>query len=385
MMVATFADWQEALPYGLGYGRKFAQCCPLPIDVDSVVMEALWKAQLAGRVFTKAYVCIRVRGALQDEMRTLAEGERRNYQNAGAFVAVDEAYGLAAEIPDPVEALDRKRLWQAMPEAATTMLETIAGGATFRDLADECRVSEPRISQVLADIKARPTRPRELPGHVNLRAELASYARNELRRQIGRAASISSIAAALGVCNHTAYQWAHGVVPYIRTDALKPHPFRDALRRRALDLVSTAFQRSKGDMRVAARLLSVSPMTAYRWGKCLPPEVAPFNRSGRRPDLRTARFVELRARGLTYRAIARELGVSKRTVAERLNRTEMVSHNRGGRRDDLPTTRFVELRAQGLSHRAIAGELGVSTRTVAERLKAKGLAKCGAPRTEAAG
>ena len=109
------------------------------------------------------------------------------------------------------------------------------------------------------------------------------------------------------------------MVPYVRSDALKPHPFRDAVRQRALDLVARAFQRSKGDMVVAARLLSVSPMTAYRWGKCLPPEVAPFNRSGRRPDLSSERFAELRAQGLSLYAIAKRLGVSKRTVAYRLN------------------------------------------------------------------
>lgn len=385
MMVATFADWQEALPYALGFGRKFAGRGPLSIDVESVVMEALWKAQLAGNVFSKAYVCLRVRGALLDEMRTVAEGQRRNYQDIKSFVSDDALYAVSADSQDPVEAIDRKRLWEAMPSAATTMIEHLAQGSSFQDLADECRVSAPRISQVLTDLKARPTRPRSLPGHIDLGADLAAFAKRELRRRIGSAASIGQIAAVLGVCNHTAYQWAHGTVPYIRSDGLKPHPFRDALRSRALDLVSKAFQRSKGDMRVAARLLSVSPMTAYRWGKCLPSEVAPFNRSRRRPELPTARFVELRGQGFSHGAIARELGVCKRTVFERLHRAEMASQGRvGGRRSDLPTTRFVALRAQGLSHRAIAQELGVSTQTVAVRLgKAKGLAKCGVPRAEA--
>lgn len=385
MIVArAFHDWQEALPYGIGFGRKFVQAFPLHIDVESVVMEALWKAQLAGNVFTKTYVCIRVRGALRDEMRKVAEGQRRNYQDIGAFVSVDALDTLSAETQDPVEAIDRERLWEAMPRAATTMLERIAQGASFDDLADEYRVSPPRISQVLADIKARPTRPRTLPGHVDLRAELTSFARRELRRHIGTATSIGEIAKTLGVSNHTASDWAHGRVPYFRDDnsTLKPHPFRDALRTRALELVSKAFQRSKGNMHVAARLLSVSPMTAYRWGKRLPPEVVSFDRGGRRPDLPTTRFVELRAQDLSYGAIARELGVSKRTVAERLDRAQMVSHNRGGKRPDLPTTRFVELRAQGLSRRAIAVELGVSCKTVTDRLnKAKGLAKCG-PLTE---
>src|SRR6478752_8988822 len=86
----NFSDWNEALPFALAVGRAFARRQPFQLDVESVVMMALWKAQTRGAVFSRAYVALRVRGALQDEMRTLAEGQRRNYQNSANFKDIDD-------------------------------------------------------------------------------------------------------------------------------------------------------------------------------------------------------------------------------------------------------------------------------------------------------
>lgn len=327
----TFRDWQEALPYGLGYGRKFAQCCPLGIDVESVVMEALWKAQLAGKEFTKAYVCIRVRGALQDEMRSVAEGTRGNYQNASSFVEVDEAYGLAAEIPDALDTLDRRRLLEAMPPAAVTLVQHLADGETQEQMATRYQVSASRMSQVLSDLKSRPTRPRQLPRHVDFYAELRKYHQAEMRRLARGAVTGGELHRALGACPGSAWKWASAGValPSVRANTLMPSPLREAIRARALTLVGDALQHANGRFREAARLLTVSPMTAYRWSKLLPAGAVP-NLGKRRLDLPDTAFTELRGQGLSLRAIARRLGVNKSTVTARLSRARPIAKCRHG-------------------------------------------------------
>lgn len=325
-----FDLWSDALPYALRVGQQLARKFPLRLDVDSVVMEALWRAQVAGNTFSRAYVCQRVRGALIDEARRMAEGERGNYQDVGRFADIDHAFDLAGDVPDPVDAIDRKRLLDAMPPAARMLVNHVANGESFAEMATRFRVSEPRMSQVLADLKERPLRPRQLPGHMDLKVELARFTRQELRRRIGSDTNITRIAAVLGVCRHTAYQWSHGSAVNIRGGGLKPNPFRSAVRGRALEIVGRAFRRTNGEWVAAAELLSVSPMTAYRWGKLLPPGMMP-DRSNRRPDIPTERFAELRAKGLSNYAIAKSLGVSKRTVYCRIGRPIVIDRKGGAR------------------------------------------------------
>lgn len=313
----SFANWSEALPYALGIGRAYARKFPFQIDAESAIMESLWRSQQRGAEFSKSYVYLRAVNAIKDEARRIAEGERRNYQDTLAFVDIDDQFDLSAESSDPIEAIDRRRLLESMPAAAVTLVGHVASGDSFGEIATHYRVSEPRISQVMADLKARPLRARQLPGHMNLRAELARFARVELKRRIGNRTGVMEISRALGVCGHTASEWAHGVIPNVRSDNLKTNPYRDAIRAHALEIVGRAFRRTSGEWIPAAKLLGVSQMTAYRWGKLLP-EGLMSDRSTRRPDLPTERFAELRGQGLSHYAIAKRLGVSKQTVFYRL-------------------------------------------------------------------
>lgn len=313
----NFSDWSEALPFALRIGKAYARKFPFQIDAESAIMESLWRSQQRGAEFSRSYVYLRAVNAIKDEARRIAEGERRNYQDAGAFVDIDDQWDLRAESSDPIEAIDRKRLLERMPAAAVTLVRHVADGETQDQIGERYQVSAVRIFQVLTDLKARPLRPRQLPGHVDLKAALASFTKQELRRRVGSHTSITKIASALGVCRHTAYQWAHGAMPNVRGDGLKANAFRDAIRGRALEIVGRAFERTNGKWIPAAKLLGVSQMTAYRWGKLLP-EGLMLDRSTRRPDLPTERFAELRAQGLSHYAIAKRLGVSKRTVFYRL-------------------------------------------------------------------
>ena len=74
-------------------------------------------------------------------------------------------------------------------------------------------------------------------------------------------------------------------------------------------------------------------------------------------------------RGRSSAGIARELGCGKTTVRDALRRHGLERRRRGRvRMDDLSSERVAELRARGLTLRAIADELGVSVSTVWRRL-----------------
>jgi hypothetical protein len=289
-------------------------------------MESLWRSQQRGAEFTKGYVYLRTIGAIKDEARRMAEGGRGTYQDVGAFVDVAEQWDLAAEAVDPLDALERRRLLDAMPPAAVTLIRHLADGETQEQMADFYQVSAPRISQVLADLKARPTRARQLPRHVDLYAELRRYHRAEMRRLARGAVTCPELHKALGGNSGSAWNWATGCVglPSTRAASLKPSPLRDAIRTRALRLVGDAFRSANGRFKDAARLLTVSPMTAYRWGKLLPAGSVP-SLCTRRPDLPDSAFAALRGQGLSLRAIARRLGVHKETVKYRLNRQKPIA------------------------------------------------------------
>ena len=128
-----FATWQEALPFALGIARGLARRTSLPLDVDSIVMEALWKAQVSGAVLSKGYVRLRVTGAVKDEMRRVAEGQRGNYQDAGAFVDVDDQWSLGDDrVLDVVEAIDRRRALESLPGAARVLVHEVVAGSRRR-------------------------------------------------------------------------------------------------------------------------------------------------------------------------------------------------------------------------------------------------------------
>ena len=322
----SFSDWSEALPYALKIGKAYARKFPIELDVESAVMESLWRSQQRGAEFTKTYVYVRTIGAIKDEARRMAEGSRGNLQDVGAFVDVDEQWGLATETIDPVDTIEVRRLLDAMPPAAVTLVRHLAEGDSQHQMAERYQVSEPRINQVLADLKSRPTRPRQLPRHVDFFAELRRYHQAEMRRLTRGAVTRGELYRTLGACDGSAWKWACGDValPSVRAKTLKPSPLRDAIRARALKLVGDAFRRANGRFQEAARLLTVSPMTAYRWSRLLPMGAVP-NLSNRRPDLPDTAFTALRGQGLSLRAIARRLGVNKSTVRQRLTRSRPIA------------------------------------------------------------
>lgn len=318
----TFETWKHALPYAVARGKALAQRCPVPLDVESVVMEALWKAHCAGNTFSRHYVWLRVRGALLDEMRRLAEGERRNYQHVRSFVDVDDAWDLHSNDGDDLaDVFDRKRLIESLPDAARTLMGRVVSGSSLEEIAAEQCVTGARVCQVLTRLKAHPHKVTRLPGQVDFYAELRTTAKAEVRRRLAGKVRFGEMADALGACNGSAFKWANGTttLPSCRATSLLPSPVRDAVRDRALRLVADAFRRADGRHHVAARLLTVSPMTAYRWGRILPAGSVP-SRNTRRPELLDSQFAELRARGLSLRQIARSLGVDKSTVKQRLTR-----------------------------------------------------------------
>ncbi len=321
--MSAFANFQAALPYAFALGRKLARKYPLSLDVDSVVMEALWKAQLAGNTFTRAYVFIRVNGALKDEARRLAEGQRGNYQDVGAFLDASEVFSLASESADPVDRIDRERRLAERTPGGRYLVDRIAKGDNLAEIARDRLVSPARVGQVVARLAANPRSVTRLPGPaVDLYAELRAFAKAEVRRLAAGATSCRALARALGG-ERSAYNWATGVVslPRSRGKRLQPSPVRDAVRQRALTLVAGALERAEGHLPTAARLLTVGTMTAHRWRRLLPTEQQ-LSRDTRRPDIADRSIVELRSRGLSHRAIARQLGCTKDTVARRLSRAK---------------------------------------------------------------
>jgi len=88
------------------------------------------------------------------------------------------------------------------------------------------------------------------------------------------------------------------------------------------------------------------------------------------PEL-LGRMADMRKRGLTYKEIAKKLGVSFQTVASRMQREGLG----GMRRKVTPEVieRMRELRRDGMSKRRIAGEMGLSYGTVLEHLGEEGI------------
>lgn len=315
-----FASWQDALPFGVRVARKLASRSPLSIDVDSVVMEALWKAEVSGAVFSRAYVHLRVTGAVKDEMRRLAEGERRNYQDVRAFVDVDDRWALGDEDGiDPVEAIDRRRTLEALPDAARYLVrERLIVGRSLEDIASEYCVTPGAMSQVLTRLRAKPSSVVRLPGTVDLHGELRRAAETFLRRALEEAPSCTQLARAIGAARTTAHRWAGPDQPLPKgTMTGTGGPLQAHLHEVGVGLVKKALERSRGSLDVAARLLGVSVMTARRWYRQLPE--SKIDRRVR-ADLSTAQMLELRGQGLTAHEIGKRLGCTSSAVRWRLGR-----------------------------------------------------------------
>lgn len=365
----NFSDWSEALPFGLRVGRAFARRQPYQLDVDSVVMAALWQAQTRGAVFSKAYVALRVRGALQDEMRTLAEGQRGNYQGVNLFVDVHEhGRWLADEEIDIDERIDRQRLLESMPNAARELVTRLASGEQQQEIAAALGVSAPRVQRVTSLLKTNPQSVRRLPGQVALFDEIRRAHRSMVQRAYARTGSVRGVALQLGVSMSDASRWVNS------RKLILPSKFRafPELREKAQKLIRAAFVRANGSPASAARLLMTECSVSSYLGREFAPDLV---RSNRRPDITTKTLAGLLCKGWSQERIAAHLDVGETTIARRVRRGSLGTLLRT--RPDLPDSAFAELRGQGLRHSEIAVRLGVSEPTVFQRLRrAKGLAKC---------
>jgi DNA-directed RNA polymerase specialized sigma24 family protein len=313
-----FQSWQEALPLALALARKLARRQPLPLDVDSLVMEALWRAQVSGAVLSRQYVHVRITGAVRDEMRRVAEGQRHNYQDVGSFCDVDEQWGLRDESAvDVIEAIDRRRALEALPHAARHLVrEALIVGKSQEEMADDFKVTRPAMSQVMTGLRAKPSSIVRLPGTVDLHAELRKAARVFLSRALDEAPSCTALAVRLETARTTAHRWVGPDRPLPKGIVVGTGgPLEEHLHGVGLRLVEKAFTRAGGSVDGAARLLGCSVMTARRWWRQLP-QSAVDRRV--RQDLSTATMIELRDEGFTAHEIGKRLGCTRSAVKWRL-------------------------------------------------------------------
>jgi len=315
-----FFSWHDALPYALSVARRLARRSPLPLDVDSLVMEALWRAQVGGAVLSKGYVRLRISGAVKDEMRRVAEGQRGNYQGASMFVDVDDVGIIDGSLVDVEATLDRQRTMDSLPRAARRLVGEMVAGKALEEIAQDFRVTPARISQVVAQLKARPSSVTRLPGTVDLRGELQRAARRFLEQAIAGTTSSTALAVKIGAARTTAFRWAGPEQPLPQGIIQgKGGPLQAHLHRVGLGLVGKAFARAEGSVDGAARLLGCSVMTARRWYRQLP-QSAVDRRI--RQDLSTATMIALRGQGLSSHEIGKRLGCSSSAVRWRLSRVK---------------------------------------------------------------
>lgn len=317
--MSNFASWEEALPFAVRIARSLARRQPYALDVDSLVMEALWRAQVSGAVLSRGYVYLRVTGAVKDEMRRVAEGQRGNYQDVGAFVDVDDQFDLGAEGTDLVEAIDQGRTLEALPEAARFLVhETVVVGKSQEEIARDYRVSAPRMWQVLERLKANPASVVRVPGRVDLRGELQRAARQFLEQAIAGTTTSAELARRIGAPKTTAHRWVGPDRP-LPTGIIEGRggPLQAHLHQVGVGLVEKAFERADNSVPVAARLLGCSVMTARRWWRQLPRSAVDRRV---RPDLSTAEMLALRGQGLSAHQIGKRLGCSSSAVRWRMKR-----------------------------------------------------------------
>lgn len=364
----NFSDWREALPFALRIGKAYARRGPLRLDVESAVMEALWRAQRNGNDLTPGYVAMRVKGALIDEIRRVSEGQRRNPQSVSSFVDIDDQRDLSAPSHDLDELLDQRRKFESMPSAARQLITRLAHGEQQQDIARSLGVSAPRIGQVTHALRTNPNSLTRLPGHVDLFEEIRRAHRRMVTRAYAETGTVTGVAHALGVSVSDASRWVN------QRKLILPSKYRQfpELREKARKLIQAAFVRAKGSPMTAARLLTTECSVAGALGREFSPEVV---RSNRRPDITTESVARLCREGWSQERIASHFGVSEHAISNRVRRARLPTLLRT--RPDLPDGAFAALRARGLKHREIAASLGVSMATVCVRLRRiKPLRKC---------
>lgn len=287
-------------------------------------MEALWKSQVSGAVLSKGYVRLRVTGALKDGMRRVAEGQRGNYQDARAFVDVDDQWGLGDErAVDPVSLVDERHALEspgrgALPPAGDARRGEDpgrAGPGLHREASGHRAGHHAAPDEALE---------REVPSGHGRPARRAEEGGQRLPRPGARGSPELHPAGS----HDRGFQDRGAPVDGPRAPAAEGHhrgPRRataGAPSRRRPGLVERAFARSEGSVPVAAKLLGVSVMTARRWYRQLPQ--SPVDRRVR-ADLSTATMLELKAQGRSSHEIGKRLGCTSSAVRRRLRGSNRTS------------------------------------------------------------
>jgi RNA polymerase sigma factor for flagellar operon FliA len=165
------AEVAAYLPLVRRIAQHLHRRCPPSVQLDDLVaagsvglFDALRRSGPdRGQAF-EAYACLRIRGAIIDELRALdwlSRGERRAMRrNEGAFTTVvgfdDLPASFDAEAHDAAGALETAELRDQLAEAISHLPEREAGilamhycrGRAFKEIASELNVTAGRVSQL---------------------------------------------------------------------------------------------------------------------------------------------------------------------------------------------------------------------------------------------
>ena len=382
-----FATWQEALPFALGIARKVARRAALLLDLESLVMEALWRAQTRGAVLSRGYVALRISGAVKDEMRknALLGSRRLGYVASSDLCDVDDA-AIAGESVDHLVALDLDlALGAELPERDRQVVLATLAGTGQRAIGAELGVSEARISQLLAratgTMREHLERKREIvdPARVavpvlatpkfrvrDFKHELWLARRNELLQRMEPGMSMRALALKLRMSETTVYYWCTNRSAAKKFILGRRDPVSVAVQRRGQELIAAALRAEPAGAH-AASLLKISGSCLWAWRRRLLPEV-PLCPSGPKRRVDWNHLTALYEQGLTHSEIARQVGLAKPSVSAVMWKLG-VRGRTWTRRRDISTEEVRRMRADGLSLSALARRFECSVTLVRGRLQ----------------
>lgn len=159
-------------------------------------MEALWSSVVRGAELTRSYLFVRVKGAVQDEMRKMGHGSRTSgYLCPEDFSDRSEAPGSHPE-DDLIANIDGVRRLEQLSPRERTLLGRLVAGDEQQAIAKDMGVSSQRVNQLLARIKrgvATTPKPTKLE-HVTTErcAELRAqgFTRAQIARHLGCSESL---------------------------------------------------------------------------------------------------------------------------------------------------------------------------------------------------
>lgn len=135
------------------YRRKLGAACPYD-DIMAVAQVAAWKALQRPRdshVNWQAYLYIRVRGAIRDELRGLRPGGWRHPVEVVAM-SMDTVLDHEGAVPVDLR-LDVEALAARLPERKRLLLRALLAGHKLCDVSAEMGFGGARGSQLLNEVR----------------------------------------------------------------------------------------------------------------------------------------------------------------------------------------------------------------------------------------